>query len=143
MFRDDPAPQQVPHVGRESVDLTLLPVQRQDVVASLLVPEVAVEALTELRGLVLEPCGERRIAPHFPGEPGRPVPRVVCIALKLAGCDRRLRDGSVREQNRIPRVLPTMVVETTRRPGAILEVAVAVRITRSLDPPQCGTSRRL
>src|SRR5205823_2012016 len=77
-LRDDPAPQEVPHVRGERVDLPLVGVEREHVVpAALVAPERGVEGLLERRGLPLEPGGELLVAPDLPGELREPPLRVV------------------------------------------------------------------
>ena len=60
---------------------------------------------------------------------------VVDVALQLAGRARRRRDRAVGERDRVPRVLPALVVE----PGLgdaplVLDVSVAVAIAVPIDP---------
>src|SRR5690606_18597678 len=99
---DDAAPQQVADVGGERVYLTLVPIERQGEKASLLEPEIAVEAVFEQRGLALELVCPARVVPHRAREPGRAHLGVVQVALQLAGGARRWGDGAVREGDGVP-----------------------------------------
>src|SRR5204862_7928636 len=80
--RDDARPQQVPDVGRERVDLLLVAVEAERVVAAaLLAPERLVEASAELVRIPLEPVGELAVAPHLARELGDAPLRVVDVTL--------------------------------------------------------------
>src|SRR5205823_13281880 len=91
LARLDPAPEQVADVRAERVDLPLLAVQGEHVVAAARVgPEALVEGAAQLLGLLLEPLGERTVAPDLAGQLGGAHLRVVDVALDLARSDRRL-----------------------------------------------------
>ena len=95
---DDAAPQEVPDVRAERVDLLLAAVERERVVAApLLAPERLVELALQLVGLGVETRPELAVAPHFTGELRGPAFRVVDVALNLARRDRRLRNRPVVE----------------------------------------------
>src|SRR5262249_44181951 len=72
----DPAPEQVPDVRRQRVDLTLVAVQRERVMPAPFHPEVAVEPALEVGGVPLEPVSSLVVAPHLAHEPGCSQPRV-------------------------------------------------------------------
>ena len=143
LVADDPAPEQMAHVRCGGVNLSLPPVERQREVAALVDPKVALEPLLEVVRLRLEPPRERLVAPELACEPGRTQPRVVRVALQLAGRDRRLRHPAVAEADRVARVLPSLVVEADRRALYVLDVAVAVEVGVACDPLDRAPRRRL
>src|SRR5207237_7518137 len=80
--RHDPAPEQVAVVRAERVDLLLVAVERERVIAAPPVDPVGpVEALLKLARLALEPIRELAVAPDLAGELGGPKLRVVDVAL--------------------------------------------------------------
>ena len=90
---------------------------------------------------VLQALGEHTVAPDLPRQPRAPSPRVVDVALDLAGRDRPARERPVGELDRVPAVLPALV----EQPGGdvaslVLDVAVAVDVAAVLDPEQRCTS---
>src|SRR5205085_9525192 len=100
--RDDAGEEQVPDVRAERVDLVLLPVERERVVAApLLDPVRVVEPRPELLGLGLEALREGGVAPDLARELGGAALRVVDVALDLARSDRRARDPAVVEALRV------------------------------------------
>ena len=112
-------------------------VQREHVVAAALVrPEALVERALELGGVLLEPVGERAIAPDLARELGRAELRVVDVALDLARRDRRLRQRPVVKALGVARVLPRLVREPARRPALVLDEPVAVAVAVLVDPPE-------
>jgi hypothetical protein len=138
--RQDAAPEQMADVRTQRVDLLLLAVERERIVAALAVPERLVERLAQPLRAPLEPVGERWVVPALARESRRAPKRVVGVALDLAGRDRRLGTRPVGEQDRVPRVLPALVVEPAGRAPAVLEEAVAVEVALLLDPAHCGAS---
>src|SRR6266446_621879 len=141
---DDPAPEQLADVGRERVDGLLVTVQGERVEAAVREPEVVVERLLQLLGLVLELGGERVVVPDLARQACAAAARVVGVALQLAGRARQLRERPVRELDRIPRVLPALILEPALGVATlVLDVAVTVAIAVFIDPRQRGTSVRL
>src|SRR6185295_3320910 len=77
----DPAPEQVADVRAERVDLPLLPVEREHVVAAARVrPEALVEGSLQLLRLALEPLRERPVTPDLARQLGGAQLRVVDVA---------------------------------------------------------------
>ena len=131
LLRDDPAPEQVPHVRGERVDLSLLGVQPLRIPAALRHPERRVEALAQLRRLSLEPRRRLVVAPHEGRELGEgaasrhrrnPAPPPQRSAHG---------DHDVVEDHRIVRVLPVLVVDPARGPAEVFDEAVAVAVAVS------------
>jgi hypothetical protein len=80
-------------------------------VAALPVPERLVERVAQAGRATLEPIREREVVPALACKPRGAPERVVGVTLNLAGRDRRLRERPVGEQDRVPGVLPALVVE--------------------------------
>ena len=125
----------MPEVRRERVDRLLVRVEPDDVIAASLVrPEVAVEAGEELLGLERETACEVGVAHHPLGELGDTQLRIVDVALDLRRCDRQVRDPPVAELDAVPRVLPALVPQALGRARAVLDVAVVVAVAEPVDP---------
>src|SRR5665647_2927172 len=113
-------------VGRERVDLAPVRVAGDGEVATLLDPEVAVEAAFEVGGLLLELVGERRILPDEPRHASSPHLGVVGVALQLAGGAREARKRAVVVRDRVPRILPALVLKACLLVAPLVpDVAVA------------------
>src|SRR5665811_445443 len=98
-------------VGRERVDLAPVRVAGDGEVATLLDPEVAVEAAFEVGGLLLELVGEGGVLPDEPRQAGAADFGVVGIALQFAGGAREARQRAVVVGDRVPGVLPALVLK--------------------------------
>ena len=123
---DDAAPQQVAVVRGQRVDLAAVGVEREREVLAVLDPEVAVEAALEVGRLALEPVGERRVLPDLAGEARAADLRVVGVALQLAGRPGEPRQPAVAVGDRVPGVLPALVLEARLLVAApVGDVAVA------------------
>ena len=134
---DDAAPEQVAVVRGERVDLLALRVESQREVLVVLDPEIAVEAALELRGLLLELVGERRVLPHLARQPRAAHLRVVGVALELAGRAREAGKPAVAVRDRVPGVLPALVLEPRLLVAALVpDVAVALEVGVLVDPVQ-------
>ena len=136
---DDAAPEQVPVVRRERVDLAAVLVEREREVLAVLDPEVAVEASLQIGRVGRQAIGERRVLPDLARQPRAAQLRVVGVALQLARRAREARELAVAERDRVPRVLPALVLE----PGLLVsppipDVAGALEIRVLVDP---GESR--
>src|SRR5450756_1997601 len=92
-------------------DLAPVRVAGEGVVAALLDPEVAIEAALEVGGLLLELVGERGVLPEKPRQAGAPHFGVVGVTLQLAGGAREARQRAVLVRDRVPRILPALVLE--------------------------------
>src|SRR5205085_11306875 len=113
----------------------LLAVECERVETALLDPEVRVESLLELLRFGLEPIREPGIAPDLARESRCAHLRVVDVPLDLASRDRALRNRAVGEADRVPRVLPALVLEARLRVSPfVLDVAVPVAIAPLVDP---------
>src|ERR687896_2020957 len=75
------------------------------------------------------------VAQHV-GKLGRSPQRGMDVALDLAGRDRTSRQLAVRVEDRVPGVLPALLVEAERRATLVLDEAVTIEIGGSLDPGQ-------
>src|SRR5262249_3974721 len=132
---DDPAPQQMAVVRRERVDLVAFGVEREREVLVVLDPVVAVEAPLEIRGLLLEAVGELVVLPDLAREAGGPHLPVVRISLQLARGPREARQLAVPVGDRIPGVLPALVLEAGLLvPALVPDVTVAAEIRVVVDP---------
>src|SRR5438132_8529732 len=125
-------------VGGQRVDLPLLGVERERVVPPALDPEVAIEAAPELSRVALQPARRLLVVPHLAQQASRSEPRVVGVALQLTGADRGLGLPAVREENRVVRVLPAVVVDRTLRIRSlvVLDVAVTVAVCGPFEPAE-------
>src|SRR5436190_17660387 len=86
-------------------------VEGERVVLAVLDPEVAVETPLQVARLPLELVGERLVAPHLAREPRPTSLRVVRVPLQLARGAREARQPAVAVRDRVPRVLPALVLE--------------------------------
>jgi hypothetical protein len=126
-------------VGGEGVDLAPVRVAGEGIVASLLDPEVAVETALEVGGLLLELVGERGVLPEKPRQAGAPHFGVVGVALQLAGGAREARQRAVVVGDRVPRILPALVLEAGLLVAPLVpDVAVAHEVGVLVDPGQSG-----
>src|SRR5205823_3680727 len=127
------------------VNLLLLAVEREYVVAALCTPEVLVEAQLERRRLRLELSSFLFVVEELAQQAGRAKASVVGEALMLCRGDRRLGLPAVRKAHRVVRVAPAVVVERLvgARALAVFDVAVAVEVGRSFEPSQRGSEVRL
>src|SRR5215831_982851 len=122
-------------VRRQRVDLALLPVQPEGEEPALPDPEIPVEAALQISGLGFQLLGPGGGAPHLAGETGGSHLGVVDIPLQLAGRARRRRQRSVGERDRIPGILPALILEAGLLVAAfVLDVAVAVAVAVLVDP---------
>src|SRR5205823_12258089 len=135
--------QQVADVRGQAVDLPLLPVERERVVAASRVdPEGLVEPLCEGFRLVVEPVGESAVSPYLARELRHPPLRVVDVALHLDGSDRPGGEPPVREPLRVVRVLPGLNLGADARAALELDEAAAVAIAVAVDPFEAGLGGR-
>src|SRR5262249_32299774 len=68
---------------------------------------------------------------------------VVDVPLDLAGRPRRRRQSAIGVDDRVPRVLPALVVQARLGLPLVLDVAVAVAVAEAVDPVQRRPSRAL
>jgi hypothetical protein len=76
------------------------------------------------------------------GQFGSGQPGGIGVALHLAERQRRVGKGAVGEVDRVARVLPPLVGQAVRRGPLVLEVAVAVGVTRAGHPVEGGVDVR-
>src|SRR5436190_18622860 len=134
---DDAAPEQVSVVRGERIDPAAVLIEREREVFAVLDPEIAVESPLEIGGLLLEPVGEGLVLPHPASEPRAADLRVVRVALKLAGRTGEARDPTVPVRDRVPGVLPALVLEPGLLVAALVpDVAVALEVRVLADPAQ-------
>src|SRR5438270_11312032 len=122
------------NIGAHRVDLMLVSVERQGVLAALLDPVVPIEAFAQGRRIAIEPIGEGGVAPDLARQASQADARIVRIALDLAGGDRPPCHPTVVEEDGIPGILPALVDQSFLRASLVLEIAVAVRLSVALDP---------
>src|SRR5262249_50992815 len=134
---DDAAPEQVADVRAEHVDLLSLAVESQSEVLAVRDPEIPVEAALEVGRLLLELGGELRVLPDLPGKPRSADLGVVRVPLELARRTREPRQAAIVVRDRIPRVLPALVLEPGLLVAALVpDVAVAHQVRVLVDPVQ-------
>src|SRR5438132_13950411 len=137
---DDSTPEEVADVRRQRIDLPLVAVERQREELTLRQPEVGVEPLLQHCRFVPEARRELGIVPNVAREARTAALRVVDVALDLARRNRAGRERPVGEQDRVPRVLPALVLEARLGvPPLVLDVAVSVAVAVAVDPRQSST----
>src|SRR5262249_49869501 len=131
----------MPVVRGERVDLLALDVECEPEVLVVLSPEVAVEAALEVGRLPLELVRVLRVVPDLAREPRAAHLRVVRVALELARRPREPGQAPVAVRDRVPRVLPALVLETGLLVAPpIPDVAVALEVGVLVDPVQGSPS---
>ncbi len=86
---------------------------------------------------LLEPVGVRGILPDVAGQPGAAQLGVVGVALQLAGGPRKPGQAAVAVGDRVPGVLPALVLEAGLLVAALVgDVAVALQVGVVVDPGQ-------
>ena len=132
---DDPAPEQVPVVRGERVDLAAVGVEREREVLAVLDPEVAVEAPLEVGGLASRARRRTPRPSRSRGEARAADLGVVGVALELARRAREARQSAVAVGDRVPGVLPALVLEAGLLVAALVgDVAVALQVGVLVDP---------
>ncbi len=138
-FVHDPAPEEMAVVRREGVDLRAVRSEGEGEVAPVGDPEVAVEAALELGRLLLELVGDHRVLPDLAREARAAHLGVVGVALQLAGRAREAGQPAVPVRDRVPGVLPALVLEAGLLvPPLVRDVAVALEVRVLVDPLQRG-----
>src|SRR5690606_36670048 len=112
-------------VGGDSVDRSLVAVERDGERAFALQPEVAVEPLAQDVGLL--PAVARRVTvAEVLGQVGPTDVGGVEVALHLSERDRWVGEAPIGEADAVPRVLPALVDQPVATAALVLEVAVTV-----------------
>src|SRR5436190_7588038 len=131
-------------VRGEAVHLVALRVEREREVTAVLDPEVAVEAAFQSSGLALEAVRELGV---LPGDASQPSPAdlgVVRVTLELAGRPREAGQPPVAVRDRVPGVLPALVLEAGLLVSALIpDVSVAEQVRVVVDPGEGGSSLEL
>ena len=136
---DDAAPEQVTDVRGQGVDLAAVDVQGEGVVLAVVDPEVAVEAPLECRSLLLELVRVGGIAPDLARQPRAAHLGVVGVPLQLAGRAGEAGQTPVAVRDRVPGVLPALVLEPGRLVSPLVrDVAVALQVGVVVDPGEGG-----
>jgi hypothetical protein len=91
----------VADVGRQRVHPPLAAIESKGEVAAVGEPEVLVEPLPELRGLLFEPVGQFDVAPEAACQPRTTHLRVIDVALDLAARAGQARLRAVRKEDRV------------------------------------------
>src|SRR5262249_61106410 len=82
--------------------------------------------------------GTLRIVPEFAGESRTTTLRVIDVSLDLAGCDRRGCQRSVGKGDGVPRVFPTLILDSGFFvPTLVLNIAITVAVAILIDPSKC------
>ena len=109
---DDAAPEEVADVGGDGVDLPPVAVAGEREAVAVRHPEVAVEPSLEARRLPLELVGERRVVPELRARAARSASsRRTRNPGSRSIARGRLASVPSAEDNRVPRVLPALVLE--------------------------------
>ena len=121
----------------QGVDFAAIGIQGEGVVLTVLDPEVAIEAPPEIGRLPFQCVGERFVPPDCAGETRRANLRVVGVALELACSAREAGQTAVAVGDRVPRILPALVLQAGFLVSAFVgDVAVALEVRVIVDPAQ-------
>jgi hypothetical protein len=115
----------------------LAPVQAEVVGPFLLPPQRLVDPVVESLRLAPEASGVLGSIEDV-ADLGHPRLGIEDVALQLARPDRQRRQGPIGLDDRIPRVLPTLVIEPMRRAGLVLLQAIAIAVAVLVDPGDGG-----
>src|SRR4029453_6529103 len=107
---DDAAPQQVAVVRGERIHLLALGVEGEGEVLAVLDPVVAVEPSLEICCLTFQLFRELDVLPDETRKASTAHLRVVRVSLQLAGRPREAGEPSVAVRDRVPGVLPALVL---------------------------------
>src|SRR5262249_36737879 len=126
---DDSAPQQVPDVRCERVDLALVSIESKREKFPIGDPKIAVEALLQERRLFLESRRERFVVPNLARETRTANLCIIHISLDLARRAGKGSQRSIRKRDRVPRIFPALVFETGFFVAPfVFDVSIAVAI---------------
>src|SRR2546430_13977579 len=114
-------------------DLDLLPVESLRIELLAVEPERQLEATPELGRLPRKPLGHHRLAEALE-DAAQPHLRLVDVTLHLDERHRQLHPASIRIEQRVVRVLPTLVAHAAAGALRILDEAVMVQIAVEVDP---------
>ena len=124
-------------VRRQRVHPATVGIQRDGEVPAVLHPEVAVEPAFEVGGLALEGLGEPGIAPDEARQADAAQLGVVGVALELAGGPRKAWQGAVAVGDRVPGVLPALVLKPGLPVATLVgDVPVSLQVRVLVDPAQ-------
>src|SRR5436190_2312297 len=138
---DDAAPQEMAVVRCERVHLLAFLVQRQGEKLVVLDPEVAVEPPLQGCGFLLQLPGELLVLPDETCEPRTAHLGVVRVALELACRTWKARQPAVAVGDRVPRVLPALILEPRLLVAPLVrDVAVPLEVGVLVDPVQRSAS---
>ena len=112
-------------------------VEGQGVGVEVFAPEGRLEALPQRRRLAVQFVGPPR-APQDAGQQGGGAAGRVDVALDLAQGDGSGRGRAVGVEDRVVRILPSLVDEALRVAAGVLDEAVAVGVAVVVDPAQGG-----
>ena len=140
---NDTAPKKLSNVGAQAIHFFLIAVQSQGEELAVFNPEILVETLLQLCRLYFQLGCKRLILPYLTGQPGTAYLRIVGVALNLTGGPRSTGEGTIMEKDRIPRVLPTLIIQAQSSFALIFDVSVAVPISVMINPLKCRTGIRL
>src|SRR4029453_14622327 len=134
---DDAAPEEVPVVRCQGIDLGSVPAEcgRQEL--AVRDPEIPVEPRLQVSRLTLQFIGKARIIPDRTRQSGTTHLRVVRISLELAGRTRKSGESPIMKEEEIPRVLPALVLQPRRFVATLVRhVAVTLQVGVGVNPVQ-------
>ena len=110
-------------------------VESQGEVLAVLHPEVAVEAALEVGCILLQPVRKLHVLPDQARQAGAAQLRVVGVALELARRPRKAGQPAVSVGDRVPGVLPALILEAGLLVAALVpDVAGAEQVGVLVDP---------
>src|SRR2546429_8417630 len=114
-------------------DLYLLPVEALRIELLTVEPERQLEATPELGRLSRQPLGHDRLAEALE-DAAQPHLGLVDVSLYLDERHRQFHRASIRIEQRVMRVLPTLGTHAAAGALGVLDEAVVVRIAVEVDP---------
>src|SRR5207237_8478405 len=122
---DDPAPEQVPDVRGQRINLPPITIDGECEEFTIFEPVVLVEASFQFVSFLLQLFCKCRVVQQLPGEARTAPLRVIDVALDLACCARQARERAIGERDGVPGVLPAMVLQPRLLVAAVvLDIAI-------------------
>src|SRR5256714_10540974 len=134
---DDPAPEQVPDVRGQRINLAPITIDGECEEFTIFEPVVLVEASFQFGSFLLQLFCKCRVVPELPGEARTAALRVIDVALDLACCARQARDRAIGELDGVPGVLPALVLQPRLLVAAVgLDLTIAISGSPFVGPPE-------